>query len=124
MSQKPLILVVDDDLPVLSSLTFVLESHGFAVCGCANACEAMAAQAGEAVCMIVDQLLPDLSGLDLLQALRARGVTAPAILITTAPSAVLRRSADLTGAAIVSKPLLGDELFQQIRRLAPGAAAA
>jgi two-component system, LuxR family, response regulator FixJ len=46
--------------------------------------------------------------------LRRRQVAAPAILITTHPSAAVRERAAATGVAVVEKPLLGDALFQEI----------
>ena len=55
-----------------------------------------------------------MNGLDLLAELRRRQVVAPAILITTHPSAAVRERATATGAALVEKPLLGDALFQEI----------
>ena len=52
---------------------------------------------------------------DLVSALRGRGVGTPAILITTNPSVQLRRRADEAGLAIVEKPLLGNTLAEAIR---------
>lgn len=116
---RPVLLIVDDDPEVLDALTFMIGLRGFRVEHCGTARDAIAltgANAGFA-CMVIDQGLPDHQGLDLLAMLRNRGVTAPAVLITTDPSADLHRRATAAGAAIVEKPLLDDALLTQILRL-------
>jgi FixJ family two-component response regulator len=59
--------------------------------------------------------MPLIDGLDLLRRLRERGNSMPAVLITTAPDAALRRRAGLAGVSVVEKPLLGDALLDAIR---------
>ncbi|MBL8551591.1 MAG: response regulator [Hyphomonadaceae bacterium] len=90
---QPTILLVDDDRAVLSAIAFALATDGLDVAGFANAEAALAARPRQVACVIVDEKLPGLSGLDLVDSLRRDGVAAPAILITTAPSAALRRRA-------------------------------
>lgn len=114
---KPRILIVDDEPEVLRALTFMGEAHGYEVQCCANAREAFVAADDGFACLVVDQNLPDGRGIDLVKALRSRGVAAPAILVTTGPSAALRRQAAGMDAPIVEKPLLGEDLFSQITRL-------
>jgi len=78
------------------------------------------ARLGDASCLVIDQKLPGLSGLDLVDELRRRDVSAPVILITTGPTAQIRRAAAAAGIAIVEKPLIGDALFHEIHlNLAP-----
>lgn len=116
---RPVLLIVDDDPEVLKALTFMIDLRGFRVEHFGAARDAIAltgANPGYA-CLVIDQGLPDHQGLDLLAMLRSRGVTAPAVLVTTAPSADLRRRATVAGAAIVEKPLLDDALLTQVRRL-------
>ena len=114
---KPRILIVDDEPEVLRALTFMAEAHGYDVQCCANAREAFVAAEDGFACLVVDLNLPDGRGIDLVEALRSRGLAAPAILVTTDPSAALRRQAGGIGAPIVEKPLLGEDLFSQIARL-------
>ena len=56
-----------------------------------------------------------LAGLDLIALLRAREFNAPAILITSHPSASLRDRAAEARVPIVEKPLLGNALLDKIR---------
>ena len=67
------------------------------------------------VCLVLDDKLPGVSGLDALIALRARGLVAPAILMTTAPAPGLLARARQADAVIVEKPILDDRLIRAIR---------
>jgi FixJ family two-component response regulator len=114
----PLIIIADDDAAVRSSLKFSLEIEGFAVRAYAGGAELMGdPELGRAGCLVIDQNMPGMNGLDLLTRLRAREVAAPAILITSYPSVMLRERAAKAGVAIVEKPLLGTGLLDRIRDL-------
>jgi two-component system, LuxR family, response regulator FixJ len=113
---KPLVVLVEDDPAVLGALTFAFETDGYDVEPFSGPQGVLdRAPLGAGVCMIIDEKLPKLSGLDLLAQLRARGVTAPAFLITTNPSQHMRRRAAVAGVEIVEKPLLGDVLRDKVR---------
>jgi two-component system C4-dicarboxylate transport response regulator DctD len=56
-----------------------------------------------------------MNGLDLLASLRARGVSTPAIIITTNPSRAIRARVAASGATLIEKPLLGEGLTRAIR---------
>ena len=109
------LIVIDDDPDVLNALKFAFEADGY---------EVSAFGSGEAVlkdpprapntCLVIDQRLPGLSGLDTLARLRDLGVAAPAILVTTHPSLEVRRRARLAAVEIVEKPLLGNALPQKV----------
>lgn len=117
--RRPVLLIVDDDPDVLRALSFMADTRGFEVEYCRTAAEALsAASSGRPfACLVVDQMLADDRGIDLLEGLRSLGTRAPAVLITSAPSATLRQRAAAAGAPIVEKPLLDEMLFTQIDRL-------
>ena len=118
LSVQPILALVDDDAALLHALSFSFEVHGFRVAAFANAEVALAgANMAAWRCMVLDYKLPGMSGLDLMGRLRARGVSAPAILITSNPSLATRARALLQGAEIVEKPLLDDELAVKVSRL-------
>lgn len=112
------VMIVDDDGDVLAALRFALEAEGYEVEAFATAA-ALAAAAGltKAACLVVDQKLPDVSGLELIQQIRSRGVVVPAVLITTQLATHLRWQAARLAVPIVEKPLLSDTLFTTIRDL-------
>jgi two-component system, LuxR family, response regulator FixJ len=112
------VVVVDDDVAVLRSLKFSLEIEGFAVRVYAGGIELLSDKAlpGE-VCLVVDQKMPQMSGLELIAQLRERGSAAPAILITSYPTVAVRERAAKAGVSIVEKPFLETILIERIREL-------
>ena len=117
MNQKnaKTILLVDDDPALVSSLEFILGIEGYAVRTYGRGRELLDDKnLPERGCMVIDQRLPDIDGLKLIGALRARAVKLPAILITTNPNRALRRRAEEADVTIVEKPLITGALFQQI----------
>lgn len=115
VSAKPVVVIVDDDPAVRSSLAFSLQTEGFSVRSYASGNELLKdVPVDTAGCLVIDYQLPGMNGLDLLVELRRRDVEAPAILITTHPSAAVRARAAATGTIVIEKPLLGDVLFHEI----------
>lgn len=118
---RPLLVLVEDDRAVLGALTFAFETEGYQVAGFRDPTSALAAsETARASCLVVDQGLPGMTGLQVVAHLRAQGVAAPALLITTHPTAQLRRDAAAAHIEIVEKPLLGDVLAAKVRALARG----
>ncbi|MFG1399130.1 response regulator transcription factor [Roseixanthobacter pseudopolyaromaticivorans] len=116
------VLLVDDDPAIRSSLKFALELEGFDVRTFAGPEEILAADLPSRGCIVVDYYLPGQDGLELLGKLKARHVSLPAILITTNPADNVRRRASSAGVAIIEKPLLSNALSDAVREsLARGA---
>lgn len=112
-----LIVVVDDDAAVCKSLKFSFEVEGFAVRTYASAEELLSEVAFPTCrCLVIDQKLPGLSGVDLVVQLRDRKISVPAILITTHPSHALKKRAASVGVPIIEKPLLGSTLLDGIHQ--------
>ncbi len=112
----PVVAIVDDDAAVCSSLKFSLELEGFSVRAFYSGSELIAARNLEACdCFVVDQGLPDTSGIKLIESLRTRDIAAPAILIVGHPRAALAAQAAKCGIPVVEKPLLGNTLLTMIR---------
>jgi len=115
-SSKLNVIVVDDDPAVLSSLKFFLEIEGLSVSCFHSGTELLAVSDSlKSDCMVIDYHLFDMNGLELLSKLRDRSISIPALLITSYPSAVVRKRAAEAGAQIVEKPLLGNLLVDTIR---------
>jgi FixJ family two-component response regulator len=117
-----LVVIVDDDPAVRGALAFSLQTEGFSVQSFATGADLLnEPKAREARCFIIDYKLPGMNGVDLLIELRRRQVAAPAILITTNPSAAVRERAATANMLLIEKPLLSDALFQELRRLTASA---
>jgi two-component system response regulator FixJ len=113
--KRETIVVVDDDTALRSSLEFILGVEGYAVRAYANGRALLNdTNIPDSGCLIIDQRLPDIDGLQLIDALRHRGVTLAAILITTNPTPALRLRAKAAKIPIVEKPFLTGALFKQI----------
>jgi two-component system, LuxR family, response regulator FixJ len=111
-----LIFVVDDDAAVRNSLKFSLEIDGFAVRTYANADELLHAGDLDACrCLIVDQDMPRMQGLELVAVLRKRGVNIPAVLISGHVTPALTRQASSAAIPVIEKPFLGNRLIESIR---------
>ena len=113
-----MLAVVDDDPAVRHALSFAFETAGISVATFADAESALAAVRQQNWrCLILDHKLPRMTGLDLLARLRAAGVTAPSILITTHPSRETRARAFAAGVDVIEKPLLDNQLALKVREL-------
>lgn len=115
---SPAILtVVDDDASVLGALKFLFEIEGFDVRAYPDG-ENLLAEPDfpESGCIIIDYRLPGVNGLDLLGRLRRRGVSLPAVLITTSTPAVLALAA-AANVPVVAKPDLDRVLMDTVRGL-------
>ncbi len=118
-SDRWTVLVVDDDQALRDSLKFSLEIDGFDVRIYPDALMLLAEpDIPLKCCLVIDQHMPGMTGLDLIAALRARDVAAPAILITSYPNAAVIERASKAGVFISEKPLLGSSLVERIRFVA------
>jgi FixJ family two-component response regulator len=114
------VIVVSDDLAVRNSLKFWLEIEGLTVRGYVSGADLLdAGDLARCDCYVVDQKM-SASGLDLIAQLRDRHFTAPAILIASHPSLLLREQAQKAHVPIVEEPLLGNGLLDKIHDMVSG----
>jgi DNA-binding response OmpR family regulator len=114
----PRVLVVDDDEHMGRLLAAVARQTGAEVARAASGREALDA-APDADIVLLDYHLPDMSGLDVLGALRARALPPAVIMVTahgneTIAAAALRRGAD---DYLVKDPSLRELLPQVLERV-------
>lgn len=112
------VAVVDDDAGMREGTQALLDSAGYRSSGYRSAEAFLRSQrARSAGCLILDMQLPGMSGLQLYRTLRARGLTAPGILVTGANDREGRLRADALAAGmlgVLHKPFQGDSLLQLV----------
>lgn len=83
MCIQPLVAVVDDDESVRESLPALLKACGFQVRAFSSAEEFLASDfLGHTSCLLLDVVMPNMTGPELLQELILRGRSIPTIFIT------------------------------------------
>jgi two-component system, LuxR family, response regulator FixJ len=114
--KRPLVAVVDDDPAICGSLKFSLELDGFAVCTYPSGAALLHSRELDFCdCFVIDQRMPGMTGMELVDALRRRRLSTPVILIVSQPNGVLSAQAAKLAVPIVEKPLFGDALVERIR---------
>ncbi|MBU6297886.1 MAG: response regulator [Alphaproteobacteria bacterium] len=110
--------LVDDDDAVRDSLRALLESYGYAVRDYASAESYLRCsndRPGD--CVIVDHHMPEMTGLELLEDLRAHGDDIPAIILTGRYDPSLeQRVAQVKVVALLHKPVNDEHLVNCIKR--------
>jgi FixJ family two-component response regulator len=110
------VLVVEDDDSMREAIERLLGAGGYATTTYTSA-EALLADGANtsAACVVSDLKLPAMSGLELLDELRARGGWPPFILITAHDTPSLREEAVRHGAAAyLAKPFRGTALLATV----------
>jgi phosphate regulon transcriptional regulator PhoB len=119
--EKRLILVVEDERDIAELVQFNLQQEGFAVIIAANGEEALtAARQQRPALLILDWMLPGLSGLEVCRRLRGDPATGRVpILMLTAKTAEVDRVLGLEMGAddYVTKPFSPRELVARVRAL-------
>jgi DNA-binding NtrC family response regulator len=124
---KPCVLIIDDEANLVSSVAYGLGAHGFDGVGAGTGAEGLAvAEKRQPRAILLDQKLPDASGIDLIAPLRSLDNRVAIIMIfahgdiPTAVEAVRRGAYDF-----VTKPFELDDLVGVLRSaLSPGTARA
>jgi two-component system response regulator FixJ len=122
----PVIVVVDDDDSLREALERLLDAAGFRpeVYGTAEALLGAGVHV-DAACIVSDLKLPGMTGLDLLDGLRARGCSVPIVLITAHDAKGTGESALQRGvAAYIAKPFRGTSLLEVVRSVIAAHASA
>lgn len=108
------VAIVDDDDEVRDVLRILLETAGHTVDTYKSGGEFLTeARLDEIGCLVLDQRMPVMTGLELISALNERGVTIPTLLITGAHDSDVARRAETLGAmTVLEKPLPCEALLR------------
>ena len=116
--RKPHICVLEDDAAVRDSLRWMLERNGFSCRTFSSPNEfLMSRELDQFDCLIIDFGLPGMSGLELLELLRARTCATPVILIAATADALTESRTHKAGASeLLMKPIAPNILLRAIRK--------
>lgn len=113
------ILIIEDEPSVADALRLILEDRGHRVLIAASGGGGLGLARGGGVSLVVtDLFLPDLTGLEVLRALRAEQPHLPIVLITSRGTPEIFAEALRAGAsAVLPKPFAPDEILRLIASL-------
>ena len=117
------VLVVDDNAAVRLGLTRMLTRLGYGVQQAASGAEALAILTGGAAaigCLLVDQVMPGMTGDELLRRVEALGLAIPAILMSGDVGALAAAERGCNFAGPLQKPFGAGELRAVLGRLGLG----
>ncbi|MDP9360442.1 MAG: response regulator [Acidobacteriota bacterium] len=117
MSQKPIILVVDDDLPILVLMRSLLREFGYEAVTAENGIQALAeARARRPSLVLIDKNMPGMTGAEVIRSLRNEpGLDRVPILILSGEPVSHSELASLRADGAVLKPFDVTALVDQIR---------
>jgi DNA-binding NtrC family response regulator len=118
MTQQPSILVVDDESGILDTLRILLRKEGFEVTTAQGGKAGLdQIRSGNHDIVLTDVRMPQVTGLDILQAAKEQDTMTPVILMTAQASLQTAVAAVNAGAFYyVQKPFSNDELLAILRR--------
>ena len=112
------VFVVDDDRAVGEAMRDLLHENGYSVELFADGPAFLEAyRPGREGCLLVDALMPGMSGVELIERLKAEGHELPAIVITGSGAVPMAVQAMKAGAAdFIEKPIGHEELLASVER--------
>lgn len=122
MTERPLVVVADDEEDILVLVDTLLSNAGFEVVSARDGCEALELlRTRRPAIAVLDVSMPKLTGLEVLQEVRANAETAeiPIVLLSArAQEADVARGWDTGASGYVRKPFKASELVEVVRELA------
>lgn len=111
-----IVAIVDDDGDVRDVLDALLETAGHTVKTYQFGQQLLDdPELGEVACLVVDQKMPEMTGLDLLKELELSGHSIPSVLITGLPETRVSDEARGLGAIdVLTKPIDVEKLLQLV----------
>ncbi|HEV8197507.1 MAG TPA: sigma-54 dependent transcriptional regulator [Gemmatimonadales bacterium] len=118
MTQQPSILIVDDESGILDTLRILLRKEGFEVTTAQGGKAGLdQIRSGSHDIVLTDVRMPQVTGLDILQAAKEQDSMTPVILMTAQASLQTAVAAVNAGAFYyIQKPFSNDELLAILRR--------
>lgn len=116
------ILVVDDDDPTKKLVEALLQRHGYATVLASNGAEAIELLRTRTFAgIILDMMMPTVSGADVITFLAAESMRIPVIVCTAAPATKLAALDPAYVKAVIRKPFDIDDFIATVKAVAGGA---
>ncbi len=118
MTEKPKVLLIDDEQSMIETLSVLLKKEGFDVLSALSGTEGIERFAeAKPDLVLTDVRMPKVSGVDVLEAIREKDPTTPVVLMTAQASLQSAIQAVNLGAThYVQKPFSNEELVAILRR--------
>jgi len=118
MGPERLVAIVDDDESIRETTQDLLESAGYRATVFGSAAAFLAVEAAQPFdCLITDIRMPEMTGLDLVHVLAARGRGIPVIMVTAYPEEATRTEAARAGIlCYLQKPFTSESLLECVER--------
>lgn len=113
------ILIADDDDVIKRLLSRIVQNEGYTVCTASNGKEALELLGSESVSLVIsDILMPEMDGMELLEAIKTSDPHMPVLMITGRNSQQVRQKAIESGAdGYITKPFKNIEIAKTIGTL-------
>lgn len=112
-----LIEIIDDDDAVRDSIRLLLECLGYEVRDYSSGVAFLSDRSADSDCIVVDQHMPGMEGLAVLEHLRTAGDKTPALIITGRSDQAIEPRAAVLGVKVLHKPLSEEHLVANIELL-------
>jgi FixJ family two-component response regulator len=121
VTEQPPVFVIDDEEPVRLSLTKLLRAMGYPSRAFASAAAYLESDAmGVDGCLLLDLRMPGMSGVDLVEELSRRGLSAAIIIMTgQADSRSVERLEAFPLIGFLEKPFSVDQLRELLEQWRP-----
>lgn len=118
MNKSPLIRIVDDEHSTLDAIAFILKCEGYDTVTYCSAKDFLTQDApSQTGCVILDVRMPEMTGLELFDELRRRGIRLPVIFLTGHGDIEMAVDAMKDGALdFLVKPVDGTKLVDAVGR--------
>lgn len=118
MTRNVVVHVVDDDAAIRDSLKLMLQTRGFSVRVYSSASTFLARIGRQGSgCVVADARMPEMTGVALLERMRALGLLLPVVIITASADAELAAAAMRAGASdLLEKPFEDETLLASLGR--------
>jgi DNA-binding NtrC family response regulator len=117
MAEQPLVWIVDDDAAIRELLSFMVTEDGHRVESFLSGAEVLAAAGPPPAAVLLDLMMPEVDGVEVLKELRRRHPSLPVIILTAVSD--IARAVEVTKLGAydyLTKPVDRDRLLTTLRR--------